>query len=107
VGTYNVLLSGSSIALAGTSAGNYFTPTIFSLANNPQLTISKAGALTGEFSNPTQTKVYGTSDPSLASVGVDLTSGVINTSVYTWNNPSVAINDTTAGKLIPTFSSLA
>jgi len=83
-------------ALTGTASGNYDAPTF---TGTPTLTITPA-SLTASIAN--QSKVYGTNDPALSGITVNL-NGVVDTTVSTWNG-SVLINNT--GNVTDTLSSL-
>ncbi|HSW93172.1 MAG TPA: MBG domain-containing protein, partial [Gammaproteobacteria bacterium] len=80
VGSYNIT---SGVFTAPSS--NYFAP---GFAGSPTLSITQAG-LSGSIAN--QNKVYGTNDPLLSGINVNL-AGLINRTVSTWNG-NVAVND--------------
>ena len=54
------------------------------------LTINQA-SLTATVDN--QTKVYGADDPTLSGIGVTLAGLIDRNDIYTWNNPTVTIDD--------------
>ncbi|HXZ95946.1 MAG TPA: MBG domain-containing protein, partial [Burkholderiales bacterium] len=98
VGLYNI--TNGAVTLSA-SNGNYNKS--FDTSNNPALSITKAGTLTGTIAN--QTKAYGMSDPSAGTIPVSL-SGQVNTNVTDWNGNVTAINDTTPGKVTATLASI-
>jgi hypothetical protein len=78
-------------ALSGASASNYSGATLDTTGNT--FDITPAAALTATIAD--QAKVYGTSDPALAGIGVNL-AGLVNTSVTDWNGATTAIDDSAA-----------
>src|SRR5260221_657962 len=82
--------SGTFNAPGGTAGGNYVGGAL-DISNTPNLAITTA-TLTGVLTSPNQTKVYGSDDPALATVGVTLTGLVNNPAISTWNG-AVSVND--------------
>src|SRR5690606_12036142 len=85
------ITGGTLNALSGASAGNYSGATLDTTSNT--LDITPAAALTATIAD--QSKTYGTSDPSLVGITVNL-AGLVNTSVTDWNGANTAINDSAA-----------
>ncbi len=97
VGSYN--FTKNTVAVSDGNSGSNYSLT-FNGTNNP-FVITKAN-LTGSIAN--QSKVYGSSDPSLSGIAVTL-GGVVNRSVTDINGNVTVINDT--GNVNTTLASLA
>ena len=103
VGGPYAITGGTLNALTGTAAGNYSSTGLLSILNSPVLTITPA--VLGTIGN--QTKIYGTDDPSLSGITVNL-SGVVNTSVTTWNSATpVAVDGTDVGATLASLTRAA
>jgi hypothetical protein len=94
----HAIIGASFTALSGSAAGNYNAPTF---TGTPTLTVS-AAPLTASIAG--QSKIYGTDDPALAGMAVNLT-GAVNRTVTTWGG-NVAIDDSAAAALATTLASL-
>jgi hypothetical protein len=73
-------------------------------ANSPALSITQQG-LNASLSMPAQSKVYGSADPALASLGVTL-GGLVNRTVGTWNG-NVAVDDSALGSSVTALTRAA